>query len=458
MTPLLSTKRLRMVLAVLGLGGMHGLVQAQSPATDSLRQIEYRLHKDPGASVEPALRDLVQRPGQYVAMRLLADVLAGSGQSDKIREAMRWYQQAFAQGRGEVNALLSLVRMVAKHGADRAQHEAFFADAVARFSPQRDFGSLRTALEIFFVYPTLYSVRQVEDMLALYAQSCISDCVAALFRARLAERKGDFARAEQLYHDAIRAQSRAVTRYYDFLGEQYGAEQIERFVAFSDVLAPAIESLPTDVVQAVGARLSVIVEQHDSRVVTWLDHAIGRGSLDAMVSKVEYLIRWEKDFGPAETFALIDQIAPLSPQHADNLRANAYLVRLWTTFNPDAAYKILTAQLESGRIEAHLGLGRLYTIGGLDEVDQVSALSHYATAARQGLSIALYRMATIHEGGRAICRDKHKALALAQLAKAYGQSAADPMVERLTAEMDEESLRRVKALREAMARELGLGV
>ncbi|MDX5299967.1 MAG: PHB depolymerase family esterase, partial [Gammaproteobacteria bacterium] len=177
MTPLLSTKRLRMVLAVLGLGGMHGLVQAQSPATDSLRQIEYRLHKDPGAPVEPALRDLVQRPGQYVAMRLLADVLAGSGQSDKIREAMRWYQQAFAQGRGEVNALLSLVRMVAKHGADRAQHEAFFADAVARFSPQRDFGSLRTALEIFFVYPTLYSVRQVEDMLALYAQSCISDCV-----------------------------------------------------------------------------------------------------------------------------------------------------------------------------------------------------------------------------------------------------------------------------------------
>ena len=79
-------------------------------AARSLEQVRYALFQDGQAEVEADLRHLSAR-GDLGATRLLGEVLAGRSPANTT-QAIDLFKQAFADGRGDIGALIPLARLV----------------------------------------------------------------------------------------------------------------------------------------------------------------------------------------------------------------------------------------------------------------------------------------------------------------------------------------------------------
>lgn len=392
----------------------------------SLTQVQYRLHLDQNADVEADLRELVAR-GDQASMQLLADLLRTGPHQD---EAITLYQRAFAGGHGEITALASLAALVEQRPGGREQYRDFFADALQRYPLGRDFETLSTSLDVFMVYPELFPNAEPEALVALYQRACVDNCHPSLYLARLAElRQPEL--AERLYLQALREDARAVDRLYQALGEQ----QDELFPQRVKPLLAEIDSLPLATVQAIGTLLSGIPREHDPEVLVWLDNAIARKADSAMVSKASYMMSGAENYSAEDVFTLIDRIEQTRSQEGRALRASAYLVRSWRTLDPFKAKEIIDALLAEGYQNAYLNLGELYSMGGLDQVDQAKAIATYRLIAAQGVASAFYHIATIYGSGKGICHDKVKAYAYASLAVEQGELGARKYLRELDSEL-----------------------
>lgn len=143
----------------------------------SLAQIEYRLHQDPQADVEADLRLLASR-GDRASMQLLADVLAGSADQVRQQEAVALYQAAFAEGQGQLGALVALANFSERQANGLEAQRVFFQAAVQRFPASRDPNSVQVSLDLFLVYPELYQPDQVRELIVLHQRACTSTCAA----------------------------------------------------------------------------------------------------------------------------------------------------------------------------------------------------------------------------------------------------------------------------------------
>ncbi|MDX1300450.1 MAG: sel1 repeat family protein, partial [Pseudomonas sp.] len=220
-------------------------------AGQSLQQIRYALFKDPSASVEGDLRLLAEK-GDLASQHLLANVLATD--PAHTREAVIFYKNAFADGRGEIVALASMARLMDRNPRLRLENRDFFRAALQRFAQNRDVQNLNTSLEVFVAYPEFFTPQQAQSLIELYDRSCLVDCSSDLYQAILAERLGQIDQARTLYERAMMTDVRAVDRYYALLGEQ----QDPLFAAFAKTLVARLDNIPVEIVHRIGTQLDSI--------------------------------------------------------------------------------------------------------------------------------------------------------------------------------------------------------
>ncbi|MBU1331183.1 MAG: sel1 repeat family protein [Gammaproteobacteria bacterium] len=443
-------------------------LSAPANAGQSLEQIRYALFKDPAAPVEADLRLLAERDDR-AAQHLLGNVLASD--PAKTREAVQVYQSAFDDGRGDIAALGSLARLLDRTPRLRLEHAAYVREALQQFAHERDVRSLNTSLEVFVAYPELFTPQQTNTLIELYDRSCLLQCSSDLYRAVLAERLQRFDEAKTWYERAMMTDVRAVDRYYTLLGEQ----QDPLFAAFARSRVGEINRMPVEIVHRIGTQLdSISAErsvglryplppsqaeldqlpeaQRDLRreqidqvrteienesktlrgdALIWLDNAVSRGWVPAMVAKVNFMTSSPTENSAEDTAALIDRIAESEPTRAKALRVSLHLVTSWTTLDPYKAQALIDELAEAQYRDATLLQGDLYSHGGLDEPDQQKALGIYEGLAAGGSSTAYYRMASVYSSARAICYDPVKAYAYARVAVDYGDSRARNLVREL---------------------------
>lgn len=456
------------LIAVLLAAGASG----SAIAGQSLQQIRYALFKDPSASVEGDLRLLAEK-GDLASQHLLANVLATDpGQT---REAVTFYKNAFADGRGEIAALASMARLMDRNPRLRLENRDFVRAALQRFAQKRDVQSLNTSLEVFVAYPEFFTPQQAQSLIELYDRSCLVDCSSDFYRAILAERLGQIDQAKAGYERAMMTDVRAVDRYYAVLGEQ----QDPLFARFAKTLVERLDSIPVEIVHRIGTQLDSIsaersvalryplapdkaaldrlppaeqdaqkaaIEQVKTTVeeqaktlrgdaLIWLDNAVDRGWVPAMVAKVNFMTSSPTEHSASDTAALIERIEQSQPLRAKALRVSLHLVTSWPTLDPLKAQALIEELIAADYRDARMLLGDLYSHGGLDEPDQQKALSIYREMAAGGSSTAYYRMASVYSSARAICYDAVKAYTYASVAVEYGDYRARNLLKELERRM-----------------------
>ena len=452
-------------------------------AARSLEQVRYALFQDSQAEVEADLRHLAAR-GDLGATRLLGEVLAGRSPANTT-QAIDLFKQAFADGRGDIGALIPLARLVDNKPRWREANRAYMRQALSRFTAGRDFIAVDTRLEVFLVYPELFTQDEVTRLIELYDRACLIYCHAPLYRAVAAARYGERSEAEKWFQLAVESDPRAVQRYYEFLGEQRNV----LFRAFAERLTPRMNALPVDLVHRIAQQVANIrnieistynnnrpttraqndeekqarevkakahaslVEQLDREVLQWLDNAIERDFGPAMLSKASFLMTAPDRYSPepvltliqrleqrqnnSPTLSMVERENPITPQRIKALRASLHMV-LWRTLDPRLSQRLI-AELQAEQYpEALLLEGDLYSQGGLDEPDQDRALALYMEEARQGSVNALLRIARLYTYGRAICRDNGKAYAFAYAAHELGDLRASDLMHSLSTRLTPE--------------------
>lgn len=419
----------------------------------SLEQVRYGLHQDARAEVEAPLRQLAAR-GDTPSQLLLADLLAGQGNSHQLSEAMALYQSAFDEGYGELNALGRLAALLERHPLHQARQRAFFQNALQQYAPGQDLTSLRNTLEVFWVYPDLLDPAHVRSLIELYQRACLENCQVATYRAALAERLGQEEQTDAYLRQALLSDPRALDRFHQRLGDEPAAP----FRALADTLEASRAELPLAVVQRIGALLSNLGDEYDPRVIGWLDPAIERGSVPALHSRIAYMLGHANHHGPDETFALIDRYEQHQSQQARALRASALQVSQWPTLDPFKAQTLIQALIAEGYQNAYLNLGELYSMGGLDEADQFKAIEAYRQLTPTGHASAFYRLATVYARGRAICHDKVRAYAYARIAVDFGEQGAMRLLGQLENEITPAEIAQALSRRDALLREHEVGL
>ncbi|MHC5350594.1 SEL1-like repeat protein [Pseudomonas sp. A46] len=464
-------------------------------AAQSLEQIRYALYKDPNADVVADLRALAER-GDLASRLLLGDRLA-AGDAANGEEALALYKEAFADGRGEVLALSSMSRLLERNPRMRKANADYVREALGRFPHTRDPRTLDAALEVFLVFPEYFQEVRVAELIGLYESSCLEFCRPQLYKAVFAERQGRREEAERWYREAVFVDTRAVVRYYDFLGSE---RQDTAFPAFARTLFDQKDRLPVEAVHRIGTLLDSIystqsgliaienralreadaglegeakaqadaaetareeaqarqLAETNAEVRAWLDNAIERNWVPAMVSKVNNMTSSPQDFTSDEALALVERVAQTDPLRAKALMASVLMVTNWLTLDPEKAHALIQELIAANYQEAQLLLGDLYSRGGLDEPDLDKALAIFHEQALKGSPSAYYRIASLYNFGRAICHDKAKAHAYAEAARGLGEFRANGLLKRLEKEMSSEELQRALVARDEIYKEYRL--
>ncbi|MEG0858330.1 MAG: sel1 repeat family protein [Pseudomonas sp.] len=460
-------------------------------ADQSLEQIRYALYKDPSANVSGDLRLLSDR-GDLASKLLLGDVLANTDGANR-QEVIRLYQEAFADGRGQIPALASLARLLDRTPSLQRSQRDWVAQALTRYPANLDPRNASTTLEVFLVYPQLVSTDQARQLLALYQQSCLLNCRPELYRAVLAERQGDRQTAEHWYQQAVPVDVRAIDRYYRFLGD----EQDRAFPAFARSLEARRPTLAVEIVHRIGTLLASInsaqfadleTDRHErqtralapvqvqpdaaqlarekarrdelglaqAEALRWRDNAVERGFVPAIASKASAMISDPTAHNAEETQALINQVQAHEPTRAKALQASFYMVNNWLTLDPQKARALIDELVASHYPDAQLLLADYYSKGVEDEPDQDKALQIFQAQARAGSTTAWYRMATLHAFGRAICHDPVKAYTYAQVALDLGENGARSLLKRLQKTLKKDDIDRALAARADLLKEATL--
>ena len=484
---MLGNRPTRSLLAVAVLCA--GLQTLPAHAGRSLEQIRYELHKDPSANVEADLRPLAER-GDLESKRLLADVLSGSGVGAKMAEAVQLYKEAFANGRGDVRALAGLARQLERNRRLRAQQRDYFRDALGRYQHGYDVRTVTTTLEVSLAYPEFFREGEIERLITLYQRSCLYECYPDIYRASIAEHRGDLAAAEALYIKAMRDDPRAVERYYEMLGD----DRDQRFTAFAESQMGNMDDFHPESAQRIGSTLNGmwieeipeteeeldlegqdiaeeggappkrseqlgpprVKRQENPNVVAWLDNAIARGSVSAMIAKVNYMSLQSKSYSAESAFELIEKVEQSQPLQGKSLRASILMVPGWRTLDPLESQRLSQELIDAGYDRAWLTMGDLYSRGGLDEADQQKSLEIYMRMAENGSAPAFYRMANLYARGRAICHDKVKAYSYGVVAYELGTARARGFLQMLEKEMDPTDVQRARATGEEILKGMNL--
>lgn len=194
----------------------------------------------------------------------------------------------------------------------------------------------------------------------------------------------------------------------------------------------------------------------ENEINFWLDKAVERNWVPAMVSKVNKMTSLPDNYTPEEALSLIDKVAEIQPQNATALMVSVSMVSSWHTLNPPKSYELIQQLQQQQYPSATMLLATLYSRGILDEPDQYRALTILEGEAKKGYPSAFYMMAGIYYQGRAICRDKAKAYAYVLLAYDVGEFRASGLMKQLMNDMTQQEQQQGRTLYKQLAREYQL--
>ena len=416
---------------------------------DALRQNPDFLREDTNTS-RAAMKELVSLAefGLPEAHIMLASEFSRRNAWQDLEAASRHYQLAFEGG--QTQALGDYARMLLKRPKMVESKSAWFTSALPRYAWFTSFASVRNTLDVFATYPAPFTQQQVDKLFDLYQRGCLEECQADYYRALIADRRGLDEEAEQAYEVAAQQSLRGLGAYFEFLGRSESLK--ERFEAFAMKLEDQGDSLPPRVVAGIGQRLQTLNESFNPLVVQWLDRAIAMGESDALLSRIEYMLALPDAFTYDDTAALIEEVRQTHPVRADLLKATMMTTLAWNRLDPEKARDLLEQLKSAGSEDAWIGMGDLYSMGGLDEVDQYAAIREYEAVAVRGNGAAFQKIAQIYRQGRAICVNHSKAFVYAEFAQQLGEPKAAVFVSELRSKLDDAALANLDTLRAELRR------
>lgn len=461
-------------------------------AARGLDEIRYTLFKNPNADVIDDLEKLAKF-GDRQSMLLLGNQLMQKNSMANSKQALLLFKGAFAEGQGELAALTALARLLDNNSRMRKAEANYIKKSLQQYPFTRDPRALSATLEVFVTYPAFINAKQVEELIAYYETSCLVFCRVDLYKAVLAEQQGNKSLALKLYEKAFFSDSRAVIRYYKLLG----VEQDTLFPDYTRTLQDKIDSLPVTTIHSIASLLDIIaatkrslaisqarrtheqnknltglpaerarereealrkqlIEQfnkNENEINFWLDHAIARDWVPAMISKVNKMTSLPSNYTPEEALALTDRIATTQPQSAKALSVSIAMVSSWHTLNPPKSYQFIQELQQENYPSANMLLAVLYSRGVLDEPDQYKAIAILDSEAKKGYPSAFYVIAGIYYQGRAICHDRARAYAYALIARELGDFRATGLLKQLMNDMTKEEQQQGEHLYEKLAKE-----
>lgn len=464
-------------------------------ASRGLNEIRYALAKDPNADVIEDLTKLANL-GDRQSMLLLGDQLVLKNSIANSAEAVQLFKKAFADGQGEIPALTAMAQVLDNNTHLRKQQATYVKKSLQLYPITRDYQTLKATLEIFVTYPQFIENSKIKQLISLYQSSCIVFCHTEFYKAVSAKQQGNKVLALQYYEKAFFTDSRAVFRYYKLLGDQ----QDLLFPLYVHKIQNQINQLPVTSIHSIASILDSIYstqrslailkgrqehERHknltgaayeafrakeeelrkqiseqsaknDNEVIFWLDKAIERNWVPAMISKVNKMISFPESYTPEETMALIEKVALTQPQSAKVLTVSISMVSTWKTLNPPKSYELIQQLQRENYPSANILLASLYNHGVLDEPDQKRAITILENEAKKGYPSAFYVMAGIYYQGRAICRNKIKAYAYVLLADDFGEFRASGLKKQLLNDMTKQEQQQGKTLYQHLAKEYQL--
>lgn len=380
------------------------------------------------------------------AQAMLAAEYSRRNSWQDMRTAAEYYRKAF--NAGQTLVIGDFARMVNKRPALAAAEKPWFAGALGSYRWHESFASVRTTLDVYAAIPDIIGNRQAAELYRLYEMACLEDCNSAYFRAVIADRRGLASLAANEYALAATQSLRGMNAYFDFLGRD--EQRKENFEAFAAGLEAEADSLPSSVVAGIAARLQTLNEEFNPVVVAWLDRAIAMGVEESVIDRIEYMLALPDAFSYDDTAALIEGVRRTHPVRADLLKASMMTTLAWSRLDPEGARDLLEALKSAGAEEAWIGMGELYTMGGLDEVDQFAAIREYDFAAARGNGAAFQKIAQIYRQGRSICIDRARAYVYGEFAQTLGEHKASVFLAELKPRLSVEDNSRLDELREEL--------
>ncbi len=415
-----------------------------------LQDLRYQVYLDSNSDIEAPLSELAEM-GSLDAQLMYADLLSGKAGTVSISNAAMWYKRAYDHGRGAFRSLESLAKLSSQYEWINLKNRDFFIDVLSDISSTANPQTVSAVLEVFLAYPDLFEEEHVVDLIDLHKRACIEVCLGDLYKAVKISYFNHHKDAVPYFVEAAISSSRAVRLYFDSLPEE---RKVEEFTLFSEMLKKRIEELHSTSKFAVANRLRVLSPDFNSDVIFWLDSSSQSGIEDAYAVKAEYMMTHPLNFSYQGASKVIDQVSLVDLQKSKLLQASLYIVREWKRLQPIKSYEILSALDDQGVIEATIGLGDLYSMGGLDQVDQQKAIQTYFIAAEKGASVAYQKVATIYRSGRGIVNDNVKAFGYGKLAAHLGNEASNSFLETLAQDMDVKDLERGNDLFQQFRRDL----
>jgi len=363
-----------------------------------------------------------------------------------LETAARHYEQAFHAGQSQ--ALGDYARMLLKRPAMVETKASWFTSALTQYPWYASFASVRNTLDVYATYPAPFTEKQVNRLYDLYVRGCLEECQSDYYAGLIADRRGLLEEAERAYERAARQSLRGLSAYFEFLGRSEDLKA--RFETFVADLEMEADDLPSRIVAGIGQRLQTLNESFNALVVQWLDRAIAMGESEALISRIEYMLALPDAFTYDDTAALIEQVRQTHPVRADLLKASMMTTLAWNRLDPESARDLLEQLKTAGSDDAWIGMGDLYSMGGLDEVDQYAAIREYDTVAARGNGAAFQKIAQIYRQGRSICLDHAKAYVYAEFALQLGEPKAAVFIAELKPRLDEAALAKLDSLRLAL--------
>lgn len=362
---------------------------------------------------------LIADRGVGEAQILLAEQLSRGHSTTHFSEALVWFERGYANG--QRRAVFQMMELIETSPRFIDELRPFFTRNVSQLQWASFPDDTRATLEILFVYPDLHSsVSTQEDyhsfidrLLKKHARACLSNCDLSLLSAKQSEMLKQMDNALAYYKLSALESRRGVRALYKFLQQFSNGQTV--FEDFAQHTEQNLDTLPLDATQEIATFLTRNVKKNNELIIRWYDAAYRKGAESSVIGKIDYMLSHPEYFSHDEVRDLVESIQISFPTDYALLEAKRLFTREWKRLNPKRSYALLRPLLQRELPAAYVVLGDLYSMGGLDEVDQQAAIAAYERAAAGGDLRAISKLRKLFLTGRGICRDKGKGHAYAKL-------------------------------------------
>ncbi len=409
------------------------LTPSQLWGMESVESISYRLYLGDEEKADDNLQILADN-GDVTAAALLAERWSRSSNFDLLLRAQSLYVEAYDKGRGDISALSGLAKLGASNEYFYQTVHAQMLDLKKYVLASESFAHTRVVLDVFLSYPDVFTQNEVQQALTLYERSCIRNCAAQLYRARLAEFNGDHDIALRKYELAMKQDSRAVDFYLKLKGEA-GVSELTHYAKSN---SQHIDQYCPECIAKIAQEIRWNTSSDEAVVIQWLDVAGQQGSLAAMISKVEYMMDRPDIYSFEPVLSDIESVRLLSPEEAVYLESQALQIYQWRILNPAQSKTLIESLYLTRPVKAKFALAQLYKAGGLDEPNPAAAMEIYQDLIDSKQVIAFYRMASMYDGAPGVARDVVKSYGYARVASEFGVEKATLLQAKLGEEITEQ--------------------